>query len=492
MICLPAGCSPPRPTEVRTLAITRPAADRTGMTATADERAAGGRAARKALPRTAHAEWAPASDRPDPVDTLEIQARARLPQLVPIRYGRMLTSPLAFYRGAAAIMAADLGAVPHSGLIVQLCGDAHLSNFGTFAGPDRRLLFDVDDFDETAPGPFEWDAKRLVASFEIAGRERGLSGAERREAVLGVGRSYRETMRRFAEMRTLEVWYARIDVEEIMNRWRAAASAKEIARVDKRIARARGKDHLRALAKLTEPADGRPRFRHEPPLLVPLSQIIDADEAVHTAELLRGWIRSYRKSLAPAHRALLDRFEVVDLAHKVVGVGSVGTRAWVLLMLGRDGTDPLVLQVKEAQASVLEPYVGAPVRGSHGRRVVEGQRLMQAASDIFLGWLSGTGLDGVQRDFYVRQLWDAKGSADVERMARAHLPIYAELCGAALARAHARSGDPIAIAAYLGQSTRFDRALASFAVTYADRNEQDFAALEAAASNGRVEVLHGV
>ena len=457
------------------------------MALTAEDRAAAGRAARKASPRSGHAEWEPRPDRPDPVATLERQAETRLPELVPIRYARMLTSPLAFYRGAAAIMAADLATAPSTGLTVQLCGDAHLSNFGTFAGPERRLLFDVNDFDETFPGPFEWDLKRLVASIEIAGRDRQIGGRERREAVLAAGRGYREAMRRFAGMRTLEVWYARIDVEDVLTGWRATASRADVKRMNQRLARSRAKDHLRALSKLTESVNGQPRFRHEPPLLVPVSEIMGEERAEQTAKIVQRVLRSYRKSIAEAHRALLDRFEFVDLAHKVVGVGSVGTRAWVLLMLGRDSSDPLVLQVKEAQASVLEPYLGPAAHRDHGRRVVEGQRLMQAASDIFLGWVSTEGLDGVRRGFYVRQLWDAKGSADIENMSQEHLATYAELCGAALARAHARSGDPIAVAAYLGGGDRCDRALAEFATAYADQNEQDVAALEHAVATGVVE-----
>ena len=452
----------------------------------ADERAAAGRAARQSSPRTSHAEWTAAVGREDPVAILERQAATRIPELIAIRYGRMLRSPFAFYRGGAAIMAADLAATPSTGVIAQLSGDAHLSNFGTFAGPDRRLVFDLDDFDETLPGPFEWDLKRLAASVEIAGRERSLPVAARRRAVRTTTRRYRETMRELAELRTLEVWYARYDVDDLLAAYRREASASDVRRVDRTVAKARAKDSLRALSKLTEVVDGARRFIHDPPLLVPLTELAGADEAEQMRRQLRGWLRSYRTSLPASQRVLLDRFSLTDFAHKVVGVGSVGSRAWVLLLLGRDAGDPLVLQVKEAQASVLEPHLGASAYKQHGRRVVEGQRLMQATSDGFLGWVSGEGPDGVRRDFYVRQLWDGKGSANLERTSADRLTAYAELCGAALARAHARSGDPVAIAAYLGRGGTFDHAMAEFAGRYADQNERDFAALEAAADAGRI------
>ena len=458
----------------------------------ADDRVSAGRAARKAVPRSDHGGWRPADDRPDPVEILERQAATRVRRLVPIRYGRMLASPLAFYRGAAAVMAADLAAMPSTGLNVQLCGDAHLSNFGTFAGPDRRLVFDLNDFDETLPGPFEWDVKRLVASFVVAARDLGLPEAEEAEAARTAARSYRQAMRRFAGMRTLDVWYARLDVDDLLAQWRSRATARDAAKADRQIAKARTKDSARAVSKLTELVDGRPRFRHEPPLLIPVSELVSGDDVPRTAEMLRGWLRRYRASVQASHRALLDRFSFADMAHKVVGVGSVGARAWIVLLLGRDERDALILQVKEAQASVLEPHLGRSPYKEHGRRVVEGQRFMQAASDILLGWASGEGLDGVHRDFYVRQLWDAKGSADFERMTRSRLSTYAELCGRALARAHARSGDPVAIGAYLGGSDRFDRAMAAFAIAYADRNAEDFAALARAVDAGRVEARAGL
>jgi uncharacterized protein (DUF2252 family) len=451
----------------------------------ADARAEAGREARQAVPRSGLAEWSPAAGREDPVAVLERQAATRIPELVAIRYGRMLRSPFAFFRGAAAVMAADLAGTPSPGLRVQLCGDAHLSNFGTFAGPDRRMVFDLNDFDETLPGPFEWDVKRLAASIEVAARHRGFPPQAGRKAVRAAARRYRETMARLAGMRTMEVWYERQEIDELLAEYRRGANGAD-PELDRRLAKARAKDSLRALAKLTAVSEGRRRFLHEPPLLVPLDELLEPEEAERAAAMLRGCLRSYRASLAAPQRALLDRFTVADMAHKVVGVGSVGARAWVVLLLGRDDGDPLVLQVKEAQPSVLEPHLGASAYSRHGRRVVEGQQLIQASSDILLGWLTAEGLDGVQRDFYVRQLWDAKGSADLERMSPGRFTTYAELCGTALARAHARSGDPIALAAYLGRSDTFDRALAGFAGRYADRNAEDFAALEAAADDGRI------
>ena len=451
-------------------------------------RAAAGRAERKRAPRASHRSLAPDDLRPDPVLVLRRQDATRLPELVPIRYGRMLSSPFAFFRGAAAIMAGDLAQTPASGLTVQLCGDAHLSNFGTYAGPDRQLVFDLTDYDETLPGPFEWDVKRLAASVEIAGRDRRFSADVRRRAVLAGARSYREWMRRFAEMRTLEVWYARIDEDDLRAAVVQRSGARGVRDLDRHVAKARAKDHLRALTKLTEVVDGSRRFRHAPPLLVPISVLLDAEDSGRTADELEEYLRRYAATLPAAARALFARFRFTDMARKVVGVGSVGTRAWVILLLGRDDGDPLVLQVKEAQASVLEPHLGPSTHAEHGRRVVEGQLLMQAASDVFLGSLSVQGPDG-RRDFYVRQLWDAKGSVEVAGMRADRLRGYAELCGAALARAHARSGDPVAIGAYLGAKDSFEQAMADFAAAYADRNASDHAALEAAAARGIVDVV---
>jgi uncharacterized protein (DUF2252 family) len=458
------------------------------------ERAARGKAARADVPRGSHGDWEPSPVRPDPIALLEEQAKSRVPELVPIRYGRMLTSPFAFYRGAAYLMAADLSHTPRSGLRVQLCGDAHLSNFGGFASPERRMVFSLNDFDETLPGPFEWDVKRLVASFAVAGRQLDLDDQVRRDLCLAVVRNYRDAMREFASMRTFDVWYARLDLETLIARFASQADPKTVARFEKNMAKWQTKDSTKALAKLTRIVDGQPRIIGEPPLITPLSDLAGAAERdtedVH--EALRAIMRSYRRSLPRDRRKLLERFRYVDAARKVVGVGSVGTRAWVVLLLGRDGDDPLFLQAKEAQSSVLEPFLGKSEFANHGQRVVEGQRMMQAASDIMLGWDRVMGLDGVERDFYVRQLWDWKASAEIELMDPTRLGIYAQMCAWTLARAHARSGDSIAIASYLGSGDRFDHALASFAEIYADQNERDFAALEAAVSSGRVTAQLGL
>ncbi|MGZ4333157.1 MAG: DUF2252 domain-containing protein [Gaiellaceae bacterium] len=455
-----------------------------------DERAALGKAARTEVPRRVHGEWEPAPDRRDPIELLEEQGQSRVPELVPIRYGRMLESPFAFYRGAAGIMVADLGGVPRTRLNAQLCGDAHLSNFGGFAAPDRSLVFGVNDFDETLPGPFEWDLKRLVASFAVAGRERGFPADVRAAINAYVVRSYRESMRSFAAMRTTDLWYARIGQEDVVALWEQATS-KQQKRFEKNVAKARTKDSLKAFAKLTEVVDGKPRIVSDPPLIVPLEELENPNN-VDLHEGIRTLIRSYRRTLQGDRRRLLERFRYADAARKVVGVGSVGTRAFIVLMLGRDAEDPLFLQPKEAQASVLEPYLGKSQFANRGQRVGEGQRLMQSASDIFLGWIRTVGLDGVERDFYVRQLWDAKGSAVVEAMEPSAMELYAKLCARALAKAHARSGDPAAIASYLGTSDTFDRALAAFAEAYADQNERDYQALREAADSGRIVAETGL
>jgi uncharacterized protein (DUF2252 family) len=451
------------------------------------ERVATGREARKRAPRSSLGDWRPSPGRPDPVGVLVRQGETRVQELLPIRYGRMLSSPFAFLRGGAAIMAHDLVDEPATGLVVQLCGDAHLGNFGTYAGPDRRLVFDLNDFDETCRGPFEWDVKRLAASVEVVGHDRGFAADARRRAVIETVSGYREAIRRLATMGTLDVWYRRIDIDEIRTVIEDRGDLDDLRRLDRHVTRARERDSLRALRKLTEEtAEGR-RFRHDPPLLVPLREMVTPDELDRTAEILRGYLRQYRAALPPAARALLDRFKLVDLAHKVVGVGSVGMRAWVLLFLGRDDGDPLVLQVKEAQPAVLEPHVRTGRRRAHGRRVVEGQQLVQSASDVLLGWLSATAPDGSRRDFYVRQLWDAKGSVELDRMTTRRLRAYGRLCGMALARAHARGGDSVAIAAYLGGGDTFDRAMAAFAATYADVTREDHAALERAVARGIVD-----
>jgi uncharacterized protein (DUF2252 family) len=396
----------------------------------------------------------------------------------------MLVSPFAFFRGAAALMAADFAATPDSGLHVQLCGDAHLSNFGGFAAPDRELVFDINDFDETARGPWEWDVKRLAASVAVAGRELGLTPAARHRAVEAAVRSYREAMRRFATMRNLELWYARLDVAHILSHLGDRVTRDERAAFKRRVAGARAKDHMRALSKLTERVDGKPRIVSRPPRIVPIEELFPGQEV---EEQIRALIRLYRRSLPVERRHLLEGYRYAHMARRVGGVGSVGTRAWIVLLIGRDDDDPLFLQVKEAGPSVVEPVAGPAGFDHHGQRVVEGQRLMQAASDIFLGWLRAEGVDGIERDFYVRQLWDGKRSADVDRMEPDQFASYADACGWTLARAHARSGDRIAIAAYLGGGDRFDRAVAEFAERYADRTERDHDALVSAARSGVID-----
>jgi uncharacterized protein (DUF2252 family) len=454
----------------------------------AAERAAEGKAARSAVRRSSHGGWVPSPDRADPVAILEAQAATRVPDLVPIRYGRMSASPFAFFRGAAAVMAADLARTPSSGLRAQLCGDAHLSNFGVFAAPDRRLVFDLNDFDETLPGPFEWDVKRLAASFEIAAAENGLAAEERGLVVQTAARGYREAMREFATQSSLDVWYARFEVEEALSEVQGE-DPKAVRRLERGIEKARAKDNLRALERLTETRDGQVRFRSEPPLLVPGEALVPAADGRSITSMLEGVLESYRASLPPDRHALLDEYEFREIARKVVGVGSVGTRAWVILLDGPGESEPLFLQAKEAEASVLEPYAGASEYANHGQRVVEGQRLMQAAGDIFLGWCPAIGLDGRARDFYVRQLWDWKRSIDVERLDSRGLEVYARICGWTLARAHARSGDRFALAGYLGGGESFDRAIAIFATAYAEQNKRDHEALLKAIEQGRVASL---
>ena len=450
------------------------------------ERAAAGKAARADRPRSGHAELGESSR--DPVAILAAQDESRVADLVPIRYGRMLASPFAFFRGAAAVMAADLDAVPRTELTAQLCGDAHLSNFGIFAAPDRQLVFDCNDFDETCPGPFEWDVKRLVASVAIAGRQNGFGKRQRRQAALATAAGYRQAMREYAAMRNLEVWYSRIDVEPALEALRSQIDDRRARRLERSLAKAKAKDSIRALGKLTYEDGGRLRIVSEPPLITPIEELTGADDA---EQQLRAVVDTYRETLSPDRQHLAASYRYVHAARKVVGVGSVGTRAWIVLTLGRDSQDPLFLQAKEAGESVLEPYVGAGAYEHHGRRVVEGQRLMQAASDIFLGWVTVTGVDGEERCFYVRQMWDGKGSAEVEGFSAPELATYGALCGRALARAHARSGDRIAIAAYLGRGETFDKALAEFAETYADRNEADYAQVRKAADSGRIAVEEG-
>jgi uncharacterized protein (DUF2252 family) len=451
-----------------------------------------GKAARKRAPRSSHAEWKPPPARRDPPAVLAEQDASRVPDLVPVRYGRMLASPFTFYRGAAAIMAADLASVPDSGLRAQLCGDAHLSNFGIFQAPDRKLVFDVNDFDETLPGPFEWDVKRLAASFEIGGRDRGFDRSRRRRCVLTAVARYRQAIREFASMSALDVWYARLDVDDIATSLQAKVGKEDRRRFERLVSKARNKDSLRALRKLTESRGGRVRIARRPPVLVPISDLAGDLTPAQQREMMEQLLGRYRETLADDCRALAERYEYVDAGHKVVGVGSVGSRAWIALLRGREAEDPLFLQVKQAVPSVLEPFAGASGYAHHGQRVVVGQRLMQAAGDVFLGWLDAEGLDGVERHFYVRQLWDGKGSAEVETMSLAAMEGYAELCGWTLARAHARSGDRLAIAAYLGAGESFERAIAEFAAAYADQNEADYQRLLEAEQGGELSVLRDV
>ncbi len=463
-----------------------------GQPLTPDERHARGKAVRDAVARTSHGEWAPAPGRTDPIELLEQQAATRVPELVPIRYGRMAVSPFAYFRGAALPMAADLAATRRVPLTVQLCGDAHLSNFGGFAAPDRALVFDVNDFDETNPGPFDWDVKRLAASFEIAARSVNLGAATRRKIVQVMAQAYREAVRTFAAQSNLDVWYARLDVEKVVDEFGQEIGRSSVKRLQRNIDKAKSKDRLKAAAKLTRTVDGRLEFVSDPPLLVPIEELFgDADrdlldQTIHTA------LRNYRHSLAPDRRHLLETYRYVRVARKVVGVGSVGTRAWVVLLTGRDDQDPFFLQVKEAEASVLEAFVGKSQYATHGQRVVEGQRLMQAASDIFLGYQRLTAPDGSVRDFYMRQLWDWKASADIESMDADALCVYGRICGWTLARAHARSGDRIAIAAYLGGGKTFDVAVADFAAAYAEQNDLDHRALLEAIDQGRVPAETGI
>ena len=479
-----------------------------------DERRAMGEEAGARTPPSSHAGWRPAADRLDPVALLEAQNLTREPDLVPVRHGRMMVSPFTFYRGAAKIMAADLKDTPVASLDVQLCGDAHLSNFGVFASPERTLLFDLNDFDETLPGPFEYDVKRMAASFTIAARNNGFSKADTRAATLASVTAYREAMATFAQMPTLDIWYARMNEDELMAAVRGVVAgaakgakgkkakgkkAKEAAKAAEKAGRTAAKsaekahtrDSLQALSKLGEQVDGTYRIISDPPVVVPVRDLavtygLSADEA---DQAIREQFRAYRATLQEDRRGLLERFEIVDMARKVVGVGSVGTRAFIVLLQGRDARDPLFLQIKEATASVLEQYLPKSTFKQHGERVVQGQRRMQAASDIFLGWTKG--LD-VSRDFYWRQLRDMKGSALVESMTPLALTFYARTCGWTLARAHARSGDPVAITEYLGGGDAFDVSITDFCQRYADQNEKDYQEFVTAVRSGRLEALEGV
>ena len=439
------------------------------------ERVARGKAARAEVPRSRHAVFEPSPDRVDPVTLLERQAETRVPELVPIRYGRMLVSPFTFYRGAAMIMAHDLGPTPRSGLNVQCCGDAHLSNFGVFASPERRLVFDVNDFDETLPGPWEWDVKRLAVSMLIAARDNGYRTKDEERVVLDTVARYRTAMAEFAGMKNLDVWYARLEIESVLEELAPQFKQKMVKRTETALAKARTKDSMTAFSKLTQSVNGDVRIVDQSPLIVPIEQLAPGRARDEMFEALHELLRRYRQTLQFDRRMLLEEFTLTDFARKVVGVGSVGTRAWIALLLGRDGQDPLFLQMKEAEASVLEEVLGPSEFSNHGERVVTGQHLMQATSDIFLGWLHvDSGLDERPRDFYGRQLKDWKGSAEIEQMIPKGMATYGTLCGWTLARAHARSGDRIAIASYLGNGDSFDRAILEFSKGYAEQNERDY------------------
>jgi len=437
-------------------------------------------------PLESHAEFTPDASR-DPVGLLLEQAKTRVPELVPVRHGRMLVSPFTFYRGAALPMAADLATTPASGLRVQLCGDAHLSNFGAFASPERRLVFSVNDFDETLPGPFEWDVKRLAASLAVAGRDNGFSGKACRKIVLAGVERYRNAMQEFSGQSFLTVWYAHLDVDDTIAQFRSQMPKKTLKAAEDMVAKAHTRDSMQALSKLATQADGQWRIISDPPLIEPIEEVFPDEQASAFRKLIRGMLVKYQRTLQSDRKYLLQHFTLAHVARKVVGVGSVGTRCWVALLDAGDETEPLLLQIKEAQVSVLARYCGRSQYASQGERVVTGQHLMQAESDIFLGWTRATDPDGVDRDYYVRQLKDWKFSAPIEQMNPSDLATYAGMCGWTLARAHACSGDRIALAAYLGGSGRFDEAIAGFAQEYADQNERDHAALQAAVKDGRAE-----
>ena len=459
---------------------------------TVKHRLAHGKRLRQKVPLESHASHIAGPDRADPVSVLEGQATSRLPDLIPIRYGRMAASAFAFYRGGAAIMAADLSVTPISGFRAQLGGDAHLVNFGMFETPERRLIFGLNDFDETLPGPIEWDVKRLAASIEIAGRDMGFTQIERTAAVLDSIRAYREAMLEFTEMRNLDVWYAHLPAADLYTRLDELADRKSAKEASKRIEQALRRDHLHAFERLIERTDDGLRFASHPPLLTPIDELLDGEQREEYVGVIQDFLHQYRQSLHVDRRMLMESYRYVHMARKVVGVGSVGTRAWVVLLLGRDDDDPVLLQLKEAQQSVLAPYAGETTFKSQGRRVIEGQRLMQAASDHVLGHYQLQGWDGESHDFYVRQMWDGKASIDVARLTARGLAVYGEACGWTLARGHARSGDRIAMAGYLGVEEVFEQAIAEFASSYADTNERDHARLLQAIADGEVTAISGI
>ena len=456
------------------------------------ERAARGRAARAEVPRSSHAVFEPAPHRLDPIDLLERQADARVPELVPVRYGRMVVSPFTFYRGAALIMASDLAATPRSGLLAQCCGDAHLSNFGLYASPERRLVFDINDFDETLPGPWEWDVKRLAVSMLVAARNSGFSVKDQERIVLDTVGEYRVRMAEFAAMRNADVWYTRFEIEQLIPHLRSQVGGKMRKRLDKAVAKALTRDSLQAFSKLSQEVDGERHIVSEPPLIVRLDDYEDTEDRDRIRADVERLLRGYSLTLQHERRVLLAQYRLVDLARKVVGVGSVGTRAAIALLLGRDEQDPLFLQIKEAQPSVLEEFAGPSEYRNSGERVVAGQRIMQASSDNFLGWISDTpDVHGVSRDYYVRQLRDWKRSIAVEAMDPRALSVYGQLCAVTLCHAHARSGDRVAIAAYLGSGDVFDRAILTFSEAYAEQNDRDYKTLIKAVRTGRLHVQPG-
>jgi Uncharacterized protein conserved in bacteria (DUF2252) len=488
---MPAVKTPPLAREIRKRAA-QPRWPETGSVSSPADRAAFGKTVRSLVPREEHAAFDLPADRPDPVGLLEEQARTRLPDLVPVRYGRMAVSPFTYFRDAALPMASDLSATPVTGLPVQACGDAHLSNFGVFGSPERRMMFDINDFDETLPGPWEWDVKRLAASVEIAAREKGLPARQRRNVVLAAAGAYREALRAFAAMTNLQVWYSHLDLSDLQGQVKPGGRLRKA--IDTGVAKARGRDSMQAMAKLTQLVDGQPKIVSDPPLTVPVRDLVEGqEEAAGLYGMLLELFTAYRQTLPADTAQLAARYELADIARKVVGVGSVGTRCWIVLMLAADGSDPLFLQVKEAQPSVLAEFAGPSRFANQGERVVVGQRFMQTASDIFLGWVRvPRGIDGKQHDFYVRQLRDWKLSADIGGMPASWLRRYAGYCGWTLARAHAKTGDRYALAAYLGASDVFDNAIADFAASYADQNERDHARLVEAIKSGEVPCEAGV
>jgi uncharacterized protein (DUF2252 family) len=459
---------------------------------TVQERIARGRAARARVPRSSHAAFSPSPRRPDPVALLEKQAATRVPELVAIRYGRMLASPFTFFRGAALVMAADLASLRDAGIRAQICGDAHIANFGAYASPERRLVFDVNDFDETLPGPWEWDIKRLVASLAVAGRTNHYSAAVRQSITTAAVAEYRAAMNRFAAMPTIDVWYSHIDLDDLLSRVKRQLQPAESKKLTQDLTKARNRDNEHTFSKLTHIMDGAPRIFSDPPLIVPLSELYSKLEADRVLRILAEVKGGYLATLSNDRRHLLAQYELIEGARKVVGIGSVGTRTWVMLLVGKDSSDHLVLQAKETEESVLEQFVGPSEFHYHGERVVSGQRLMQATSDIFLGWNRIREPDGKQRDYYVRQLRDWKWSPDFAVLSAAAMKVWGRLCGWTLARGHARSGDCIAIAAYLGESDGFDRAMVSFAEAYADQNERDYAAFQKAVKDKRIAAVAGL